>query len=166
MKSLKFTALFVALLFVGSVAAQMTEECKVNLSLFTEYAKVKNYADAYEPWAKVYKECPTASKNIYSLGVRILEWKIKQATTQDEYKALINRLNRIEGQVRGIKRMIEENAYCTDILVQSSAVNAAVNAFNRELLSNHIKTCVADDIRAGKDETVDELLATLQKLMK
>ena len=62
--------------------------------------------------------------------------------------------------------MLEENAYCTDILVQSSAVNAAVNAFNKELLSNHIKTCVADDIRAGKDETVDELLATLQKLMK
>ena len=87
MKSLKLTALFVAMLFVGSVAAQMTEECKVNLSLFTEYAKVKNYADAYEPWAKVYKECPTASKNIYSLGVRILEWKIKQATTQEEFKA-------------------------------------------------------------------------------
>ena len=86
--------------------------------------------------------------------------------SEEEYKTLINRLNRIEGQVRGIKRMIEENAYCTDILVQSSAVNAAVNAFNRELLSNHIKTCVADDIRAGKDETVDELLATLQKLMK
>ena len=86
--------------------------------------------------------------------------------SEDEYKTLINRLNRIEGQVRGIKRMIEENAYCTDILVQSSAVNAAVNAFNRELLSNHIKTCVADDIRAGKDETVDELVATLQKLMK
>lgn len=62
--------------------------------------------------------------------------------------------------------MIEENAYCTDILVQSSAVNAAVNSFNKELLSNHIKTCVADDIRAGKDETIDELVAILQKLMK
>ena len=86
--------------------------------------------------------------------------------SEAEYKSLINRLNRIEGQVRGIKRMIEENAYCTDILVQSSAVNAAVNAFNKELLANHIKTCVADDIRAGKDETVDELVATLQKLMK
>ena len=83
-----------------------------------------------------------------------------------EYKSLINRLNRIEGQIRGLKRMIEENAYCTDILVQSSAVNAAVNAFNKELLANHIKTCVADDIRAGKDETVDELVVTLQKLMK
>ena len=66
MKSLKLTALLVAMLFVGNVAAQMSEECKVNLSLFTEYAKVKNYADAYEPWVKVYTECPTASKNIYS----------------------------------------------------------------------------------------------------
>ena len=83
-----------------------------------------------------------------------------------EYKSLVNRLNRIEGQIRGLKRMLEENAYCTDILVQSSAVNAAVNSFNKELLANHIKTCVADDIRAGKDETVDELVATLQKLMR
>ena len=86
--------------------------------------------------------------------------------SEDEYKSLINRLNRIEGQIRGIKGMIEKDAYCTDILVQVSAVNAALNAFNKELLSNHIKTCVADDIRNGKDETVDELVATLQKLMK
>ncbi len=86
--------------------------------------------------------------------------------SEEEYKSLINRLNRIEGQVRGIKRMIEDDAYCTDVLVQSSAVTAALNAFNKELLANHIKTCVADDIRAGKDETIDELVATLQKLMK
>lgn len=86
--------------------------------------------------------------------------------SEEEYKSLLNRLNRIEGQVRGIKRMLEEDAYCTDVLVQSSAVTAAVNAFNKELLANHIKTCVADDIRAGKDETIDELVATLQKLMK
>ena len=85
--------------------------------------------------------------------------------SEEEYKSLINRLNRIEGQVRGIKRMIEDDAYCTDVLVQSSAVTAALNAFNKELLANHIKTCVADDIRAGKDETIDELVATLQKLM-
>ncbi|MBO5230725.1 MAG: metal-sensing transcriptional repressor [Clostridia bacterium] len=91
--------------------------------------------------------------------------KTKQRT-QEEYKSLVHRLNRIEGQIRGIKRMIDEDAYCTDILVQSSAVCAAMNAFNKELLANHIKTCVADDIRAGKDETVDELVATLQKLMK
>ena len=89
--------------------------------------------------------------------------KIRDAA---EKKSLINRLSRIEGQVRGIKGMVEKNAYCTDILVQVSAVNAALNAFNKELLSNHIKTCVADDIRNGKDETVDELVATLQKLMK
>lgn len=86
--------------------------------------------------------------------------------TEEEYKSLIHRLNRIEGQIRGIKRMIEENAYCTDVLIQSSAVTAAMNAFNKELLANHIKTCVANDIRAGKDETIDELVATLQKLMK
>ncbi len=86
--------------------------------------------------------------------------------SEDEYKSLINRLNRIEGQIRGIKGMVEKDAYCTDILVQVSAVNAALNAFNKELLSNHIKTCVAEDIRNGKDETVDELVATLQKLMK
>lgn len=91
--------------------------------------------------------------------------KTKQRT-QEEYKSLVHRLNRIEGQIRGIKRMIDEDAYCTDILVQSSAVCAAMNAFNKELLANHIKTCVADDIRAGKDETVDELVATMQKLMK
>lgn len=86
--------------------------------------------------------------------------------SEDEYKSLINRLNRIEGQIRGIRGMVEKDAYCTDILVQVSAVNAALNAFNKELLSNHIKTCVADDIRNGNDETVDELVATLQKLMK
>ena len=95
MKSLKLTALFVAMLFVGNITAQMTDDCKVNLSLFTEYAKVKNYADAYEPWMKVYKECPTASKNIYSLGVRILEWKIKQATTQEEFKACFDQLMKL-----------------------------------------------------------------------
>ncbi len=91
--------------------------------------------------------------------------KTKQRT-EEEYKNLIHRLNRIEGQIRGIKGMIEKSAYCTDILVQSSAVTAAMNAFNKELLANHIKTCVAEDIRNGKDETVDELVATLQKLMK
>jgi len=79
---------------------------------------------------------------------------------------LIHRLNRIEGQIRGIKGMIEKDAYCTDILAQSAAAGAALNAFNRELLSTHIRTCVAEDIKAGKDETLDDLLATLQKLMR
>ena len=84
----------------------------------------------------------------------------------DEYKKLINRLNRIEGQIRGIKGMVEKDAYCTDILIQVAAVNAALNSFNKELLANHIRTCVANDIREGKDETIDELVNTLQKLMK
>ena len=84
----------------------------------------------------------------------------------EEYRSLINRLNRIEGQIRGIKGMIENSAYCTDILIQSQAAAAALNAFNRELLANHIRTCVARDIRDGKDEVIDDLVATLQKLMK
>lgn len=86
--------------------------------------------------------------------------------TPEEYKKLIHRLNRIEGQVRGIRGMVEKGVYCPDILVQSAAVTAAMNAFNRELLSDHIRTCVANDIREGNDETIDELLKTLQKLMK
>ena len=86
--------------------------------------------------------------------------------SEEEYKTLINRLNRIEGQVRGIRKMVENDAYCTDILTQVSAVQAALNAFNRELLANHIRTCVMDDIKNGKDETIDELVLTLQKLMK
>lgn len=83
-----------------------------------------------------------------------------------EYKDLLNRLNRIEGQIRGIKGMVERDAYCTDILVQVAAVNAALNSFNKVLLSNHIKTCVIQDIREGREDTVEELLVTLQKLMK
>ena len=86
--------------------------------------------------------------------------------TDEEYKALINRLSRIEGQVRGVRRMLEEDAYCPDILIQVSAVNAALNSFSRELLSQHIRTCVKDDILAGNDETIDELIKTLQKMMK
>ena len=86
--------------------------------------------------------------------------------SEEEYKKLINRLSRIEGQIRGIRGMVENSAYCTDILIQVSAVNAALNAFNKELLANHLRTCVAEDIRSGKDETIDELVNTLQKLMK
>ena len=85
---------------------------------------------------------------------------------EQEYKDLIHRLNRIEGQIRGIRRMVERDAYCTDILVQVSAVNAALNSFNKVLLANHIKTCVTRDIKEGKEETVDELVTVLQKLMK
>ena len=86
--------------------------------------------------------------------------------SESERKALMNRLSRIEGQVRGIRSMVENDAYCTDVLTQVSAVQAALNAFNRELLAEHIRSCVAEDIRSGKDETIDELVLTLQKLMK
>ncbi len=86
--------------------------------------------------------------------------------SQQEYKDLIHRLNRIEGQIRGIKGMVENDAYCPDILTQVAAVNAALNSFNKVLLGNHIKSCVINDIRQGNDETVEELLKTLQKLMK
>ncbi|MCD7830128.1 MAG: metal-sensing transcriptional repressor [Clostridiales bacterium] len=85
---------------------------------------------------------------------------------EEEYTDLIHRLNRIEGQVRGVRRMVEEDCYCVDILTQVSAITAALNSFNKVLLGNHIRTCVADDIRAGNDEVVDELVKTLQKLMK
>lgn len=86
--------------------------------------------------------------------------------SDEQKKALLNRLKRIEGQVRGIQKMIEEDAYCNDVLIQSAAVNAAMNAFNRELLASHIRSCVARDLREGNDEVIDELTATLQKLMK
>lgn len=85
---------------------------------------------------------------------------------EKEYKDLIHRLNRIEGQVRGIKNMVEEERYCVDILTQVSAIQSALNSFNKILLSDHIKTCVVEDIRGGKDEVVDELCKTIQKLMK
>lgn len=90
----------------------------------------------------------------------------KTMRSDEEQKKLINRLNRIEGQIRGIKSMVENNAYCTDILVQSAAVNAAVNAFNKVLISNHIKGCVVRDIKQEKYEVIDELVEILQKLMK
>ena len=86
--------------------------------------------------------------------------------SEEEYQRLIHRLNRIEGQVRGIRGMVEKSAYCPDILIQVAAANAALNAFSKELLAQHIRTCVAQDIRDGRDETIDELVATLQKLMK
>ena len=86
--------------------------------------------------------------------------------SEKEYRDLINRLNRIEGQIRGIKGMVEKDAYCPDILIQVAAANAALNSFSRELLAQHIGSCVADDLRAGSDEKLDELLRLLPKLMK
>ena len=86
--------------------------------------------------------------------------------SEKEYKDLMNRLKRIEGQVRGVEGMLENDVYCTDILVQVSAITSALNSFNKALLANHMRTCVADNIREGNDDVIDELVTTLQKLMK
>lgn len=85
---------------------------------------------------------------------------------EKERKDLMNRLKRIEGQVRGVEKMLEKDAYCTDVLVQVSAITSALNSFNKVLLANHMKTCVTENIRNGNDEIIDELVVTLQKLMK
>ncbi len=86
--------------------------------------------------------------------------------SEDEKKALLTRLRKIEGQVRGIEKMVEDDMYCPDILMQVSAATSALNSFNKVLLACHIKSCVAHDIKEGKDETIDELVNVLQKLMK
>lgn len=86
--------------------------------------------------------------------------------TPEEIKSLMNRLCRVEGQIRGIKKMIENNAYCPDILIQASAANAALNSFSKELLTNHLKNCVMNDAMEGKYEKLDELVKILQKMMK
>ena len=90
----------------------------------------------------------------------------KKVRSEKEFKALLNRLSRIEGQVRGVRSMLENDAYCIDILTQVSAINAALNSFNKVLLANHVRTCVADNIRKGNDDVIDELVALLQKMMK
>lgn len=90
----------------------------------------------------------------------------KKHREDKEYKDLIHRLNRIEGQVRGVKKMVEEDCYCPDILTQVSAIQSALNSFNKVLLGNHIRSCVVSDIQSGNEEVIDELLKTLQKLMK
>lgn len=90
----------------------------------------------------------------------------KKKRTPEEQKALLRRLKLAEGQIRGIQKMVEEDAYCPDILIQVSAVSAALNSFNRELLACHIRSCVAEDIRAGKEESIEEFVKVLQKLMK
>ena len=90
----------------------------------------------------------------------------KKDRSEKEYKDLVNRLSRIEGQIRGIKRMLDEDCYRPDIMIQVSAANAALNSFNKVLLANHIRTCVADDIRNGNDDVIDELVTTLGKLMR
>ena len=90
----------------------------------------------------------------------------KKVRDEKEYKDMINRLSRIEGQVRGVRGMVENSAYCTDILTQVSAIQSALNAFNRELLARHIRTCVVTDIQKGDLDVVDDLVATIQKMMK
>ncbi len=103
-------------------------------------------------------------------GVRITDCKCckmrKKVRNEEEYKKLINRLNRIEGQVRGIRNMLENDAYCVDILTQASAINAAVNAFEREILAQHIRTCVTEDLKCGKVEKTDELIDIISKMMR
>lgn len=89
-----------------------------------------------------------------------------KARTEQEHKDLANRLSRVEGQIRGIRRMLEEDCYCVDIITQVAAATAALNSFNRALLTNHIRTCVAEDVKDGNDEKLEELVHTLQKLMK
>ena len=90
----------------------------------------------------------------------------KTVRSDEERKKLMNRLKLIEGQVRGLQNMLEQDAYCADILTQSAAISAAINAFNRDLLTRHLHTCVVRDIRSGDDAAVDELAALVQKLMK
>lgn len=98
-----------------------------------------------------YEECPLCKK---------------KKREEDELRALMNRLSRIEGQIRGVRRMLESDAYCIDVINQVSAISSALTSFNRELLSSHIRTCVATDIKVGNGEAVDELVTTLTKLMK
>lgn len=92
--------------------------------------------------------------------------KTHKYRSEEEKKKLLNRLKKAEGQIRGIEKMVEESAYCPDILIQVSAVTSALNAFNKELLASHIKTCVADEIQKGNEEVIDELVSVIQKTMK
>lgn len=89
----------------------------------------------------------------------------KKIRGEEEQKSLLNRLSRLEGQIRGIRRMLEEDAYCIDIITQANAVKSALSSFEKELLSSHIRSCVAEDIKCGKDEKVDELVSTLAKML-
>lgn len=90
----------------------------------------------------------------------------KKIRTEEEKRNLVNRLRRVEGQIRGIQNMVDEDAYCPDILIQVSAVTSALNAFNKELLACHIRSCVMEDIREGKEESIDEFVKVIQKLMR
>ena len=104
-------------------------------------------------------------KEVRETGEHVCSDRVKHRT-EKEYKDLMNRLSRIEGQVRGVKKMVEEERYCIDILIQVGAINSALNAFSKELLTEHIKTCVVDDIKEGDGSKVDELCDTIKRLMK
>ena len=131
------------------------------------YMRLRGY-DKYTP--KGYAEEENRMVDIEELaemmGANPCCFQKTKNRDENESKDLIHRLNRIEGQIRGIRGMVEKDAYCTDILTQVEAAKAALNSFNKVLLANHIRDCVTRDIKAGKQETVDELVATLQKLMK
>ena len=129
---------------------QLEETTPMDNTASMEEIVPKEQADALEQ--KEEKKCCCCHK--------------KKERSEKEYKDLIHRLNRIEGQIRGIRNMVEQDAYCPDILIQVAAANAALNSFNKVLLGNHLRTCVANDIREGHDETIDELLKVLQRLMK
>lgn len=125
-----------------------------------EYYKAAETACGQSTEKGQTKECGQATEKSCCCGTR------HKKRTEEEQKALLTRLKRIEGQIRGLERMVENDAYCPDILVQSSAATSALNSFNKVLLGCHIRSCVAEDIRAGKDESVDELCELLQRLMK
>ena len=134
---------------------------------YREYAKlaIDNFEIATQIPSPIKGSTPLFSKT----GLKILKYIIYDIFTKrtpEEKKALLNRLNRIEGQVRGLKRLVEENAYCTDIINQVMAVNSALNSVNKELLSEHIKSCVTEDIKLGQSDKTDELLVLLKKLMR
>ncbi|MBQ1843272.1 MAG: metal-sensing transcriptional repressor [Lachnospiraceae bacterium] len=116
----------------------------------------------------VCPHCAQANADIVETdggGCACCSGKMKERS-EKEKKDLINRLSRIEGQIRGIKRMIDEDAYCIDVLRQSTAASAALNSFNKVILSRHIRTCVTENVKNGNEEVIDELVDTIQKLMK
>ena len=125
-----------------------------------EYPLGVYYIDTPRGYISGKKELPMEQKECCCCSGRTKE------RSDEEVKKLFHRLNRIEGQIRGIRGMLEKKAYCIDILGQVSAANAALNAFGKELLAEHIRSCVVQDIREGRDETIEELVNTLQKLMK
>jgi len=90
----------------------------------------------------------------------------KRIRTEEEKKTLCTRLNRIEGQVRGIKKMIESDSYCIDVLTQVSAAQAALTSLSRIIIDSHIRNCVVKGVEEGNEQVLDELMDTLKKFMK